>query len=155
MLACKTCLHAAFFKLHINAVISTQNQYNTHEFCFITKHGRKVAPRKLQHTPKNAGRHPQSFNKEIRIPSQTVKVAGLGHVPVFFLEKSSKVPIFLFALHEVVSFVRSTGARPLGIDFSRGLPLTCKRLKPGMQGERNEASWALAGGSWGNFFDEK
>ena len=32
--------------------------------------------------------------------------------------------------------------RSLGIDFSdprRGLPLICKRLKPGMQGERNEA----------------
>eukprot|EP00439_Symbiodinium_sp_Y106_P068722 s713_g11.t1 len=28
--------------------------------------------------------------------------------------------------------------KPLGIDFSRSLPLTCKRLKPGMQGEQKE-----------------
>ncbi|CAE7629147.1 GIP [Symbiodinium pilosum] len=28
--------------------------------------------------------------------------------------------------------------KPLGIDFSRSLPLTCKRLKPGMQGEKKE-----------------
>eukprot|EP00434_Breviolum_minutum_P027077 symbB.v1.2.023946.t1/scaffold2232.1/size85206/3 len=36
--------------------------------------------------------------------------------------------------------------RPLGIDFSRGLPLTCKRLKPGMQGERNEVKvgWCVS-----------
>ena len=138
MFACKTCLHAAFFKLHINAVISTQSQYK-----------RKVAPRKLQHTPiRQASPNLQKEN----ISSQTVKVAGLGYVPVFFLKSRRSRAIFLFALHEVVSFVRSTGARPLGIDFSRGLPLTCKRLKPGMQGERNEASWALSWGEVGGDF---
>ena len=80
MFACKTCLHAAFFKLHINAVISTQNQYK-----------RKVAPRKLQRTPiRQASTNLQKEN----ISSQTVKVAGLGYVPVFFFEKSSKVPFF-------------------------------------------------------------
>ena len=56
---------------------------------------------------------------------------------------------FLFTLHEVVSFVQL--ARPLGIDFSRGLPLTCKRLKPGMQGERNEATGSKLGEVGGNF----
>mmetsp|Transcript_28468 Transcript_28468/g.45965 ORF Transcript_28468/g.45965 Transcript_28468/m.45965 type:complete len:128 (-) Transcript_28468:132-515(-) len=36
--------------------------------------------------------------------------------------------------------------RPLGIDFSRTLPLTCKRLKPGLQGEKNEVKigWCVS-----------
>ena len=29
-------------------------------------------------------------------------------------------------------------SKPLGIDFSRSLPLTCKRLKPGKLGEKKE-----------------
>ena len=45
--------------------------------------------------------------------------------------------------------------RSLGIDFSdprRGLPLICKRLKPGMQAERNEARQVgreIPRGCWG------
>ncbi|CAJ1366388.1 unnamed protein product [Effrenium voratum] len=36
--------------------------------------------------------------------------------------------------------------RPLGIDFSRSLPLTCKRLKPDLQGEKKEVKigWCVS-----------
>lgn len=139
--ACKTCLHAAFFKLHINAVISTQNQYK-----------RKVAPRKLQHTPKTPGGIPKASTRNKNTFTNLWRLRVWGMFQFFFFEKSSNVPIFLFALHWS-RVIWPQLARPLGIDFSRGLPLTCKRLKPGMQGDRNEASWAIkAGGKLGEFF---